>query len=77
MQKHFIKRPGAHVQVPNNGKILFTIENGDEEDILPLAKRFAQIGYQVFTTRKQHHTLRITEFTSIKKHPISMNSTAS
>ena len=41
---------GAHVQVPNNGKILFTIENEDEEDVIPLAKRFTQIGYQIFTT---------------------------
>ena len=41
---------GAHIQVPNDGKILFTIENGDEKEVLPLAKRFAQIGYQVFTT---------------------------
>ncbi|MCI6368292.1 MAG: carbamoyl-phosphate synthase large subunit, partial [Limosilactobacillus reuteri] len=24
--------------------------NGDEKEVLPLAKRFAQIGYQVFTT---------------------------
>lgn len=41
---------GAHIQVPNDGKILFTIENGDEKEVLPLAKRFAQIGYQIFTT---------------------------
>ncbi len=41
---------GAHIQVPNDGRILFTIENGDEKEVLPLAKRFAQIGYQIFTT---------------------------
>ena len=41
---------GAHIQLPNYGKVLFTIEDGDEEDVLPFAKRFADIGDQILTT---------------------------
>lgn len=41
---------GAHIQLPNYGKVLFTIEDGDEENVLPFAKRFADIGDQILTT---------------------------
>ena len=41
---------GAHIQLPNYGKVLFTIEDVDEEDVLPFAKRFADIGDQILTT---------------------------
>lgn len=40
----------AHIKLPNYGKVLFTIEDGDQETILPLAKRFAKIGWQILTT---------------------------
>ncbi|WP_076460418.1 carbamoyl-phosphate synthase large subunit [Limosilactobacillus caccae] len=41
---------GAHIQVPNYGRVLFTIEENDQEVTLPIVRRFAKIGYQVLTT---------------------------
>lgn len=35
---------GAHIHLPDHGKVLITSEEGDEEAILPLAKRFTNIG---------------------------------
>ncbi|WP_251546350.1 carbamoyl-phosphate synthase large subunit [Limosilactobacillus caecicola] len=42
---------GAKMQLPENGNVLLTIEDNDKEQILPLAKRFAGIGYRILATR--------------------------
>ncbi|MGQ5709374.1 carbamoyl-phosphate synthase large subunit [Lactobacillus sp. PSON] len=41
---------GAKMKLPENGNVLLTIEDQDKEKILPIAKRFAQIGYRIFAT---------------------------
>lgn len=41
---------GAKMQLPENGNVLLTIENHDKQAILPLAKRFARIGYRILAT---------------------------
>ena len=41
---------GANMQIPDSGNILLTIEDRDKQEILPIAKRFAQIGYRIFAT---------------------------
>jgi carbamoyl-phosphate synthase large subunit len=58
---------GAHIQVPNYGKVLFTIEENDQEVILPIVRRFAKIGYQVLTTP--------TTATFLKEHGIHVATT--
>ena len=61
---------GANMQIPDSGNILLTIEDRDKEEILPIAKRFAQIGYRIFATSgtaaflEQHH-LHITHVDKI------------
>ncbi|CDA27768.1 carbamoyl-phosphate synthase large chain [Lactobacillus amylovorus CAG:719] len=42
---------GAKMQLPENGNVLLTIEDRDKEKILPIAKRFARIGYRIFATK--------------------------
>ena len=42
---------GAKMQLPDNGSVLLTIEDNDKETILPLAKRFALIGYRLLATK--------------------------
>lgn len=42
---------GAKMQLPENGNVLLTIEDKDKEKILPIAKRFARIGYRIFATK--------------------------
>lgn len=52
---------GANMQIPDSGNILLTIEDRDKQEILPIAQRFAQIGYRIFATSgtasflKQNH----------------------
>lgn len=52
---------GANMQIPDSGNILLTIEDRDKQQILPITRRFAQIGYRIFATSgtasflKQNH----------------------
>ena len=41
---------GAKMRLPENGNVLLTIEDNDKQAILPLAKRFAGIGYRILAT---------------------------
>ena len=64
---------GANMQIPDSGNILLTIEDRDKQEILPIAQRFAQIGYRIFATSgtasflKQNH-LPITLVDKIHQH---------
>ena len=64
---------GANMQIPDSGNILLTIEDRDKQEILPIAQRFAQIGYRIFATSgtasflKQNH-LHITLVDKIHQH---------
>lgn len=49
---------GAKMQLPENGNVLLTIEDKDKEKILPIAKRFARIGYRIFATKGTADFLR-------------------
>ncbi|MDO4903678.1 MAG: carbamoyl-phosphate synthase large subunit [Limosilactobacillus sp.] len=42
---------GAKMQLPDNGSLLLTIEDNDKQTILPLAKRFALIGWRLLATK--------------------------
>lgn len=42
---------GAKMKLPDNGSVLLTIEDNDKQTILPLAKRFALIGYRLLATK--------------------------
>ena len=49
---------GANMQIPDSGNVLLTIEDRDKQAILPVAKRFAQIGYRIFATSGTANFLR-------------------
>lgn len=49
---------GAKMKLPENGNVLLTIEDRDKEEILPIAKRFAKIGYRIFATKGTANFLR-------------------
>ncbi|GFZ26736.1 carbamoyl-phosphate synthase large subunit [Lactobacillus corticis] len=42
---------GCNMHLPENGNVLLTIEDRDKATILPIAKRFARIGYRLFATK--------------------------
>lgn len=55
---------GANMLVPDMGSVLLTIEDGDKQAILPLAQRFAAIGWRLFATEGtsaflRHHGLHV------------------
>ena len=61
---------GAHMELPENGNVLLTIEDQDKEKILPLAKRFSSIGYRIFATEGtakflQEHQLHVELVTKV------------
>lgn len=41
---------GAKMLLPDNGSVLLTIEDADKQRVLPLAQRFARIGYRLLAT---------------------------
>lgn len=49
---------GAKMKLPENRNVLLTIEDRDKEEILPIAKRFAKIGYRIFATKGTANFLR-------------------
>lgn len=49
---------GAKMQLPENGNVLLTIEDRDKEKVLPIAQRFALIGYRIFATAGTAQFLR-------------------
>ncbi len=49
---------GAKMKLPENGNVLLTIEDRDKQAILPIAKRFARIGYRIFATKGTAEFLR-------------------
>lgn len=61
---------GAHMELPENGNVLLTIEDQDKDKILPLAKRFSSIGYRIFATEGtakflQEHQLHVELVTKV------------
>lgn len=49
---------GAKMKLPEYGNVLLTIEDRDKQAILPIAKRFARIGYRIFATKGTAEFLR-------------------
>ncbi len=49
---------GANMKIPDNGNVLLTIEDRDKGKILPIAERFAKIGYRIFATKGTAEFLR-------------------
>lgn len=49
---------GAKMVLPEYGNVLLTIEDRDKEAILPIAQRFAKIGYRLFATEGTTQFLR-------------------
>lgn len=48
----------AGTKIPVHGSVLFTIADKDKQDLLPLAKGFADIGYGIYATKGTARFLR-------------------
>lgn len=49
---------GAGVQLPKHKNMVITVRDEDKEEILPIAGRFAALGYSIFATRGSWKALR-------------------
>ena len=43
---------GAGVKLPKYKNMIITVRDEDKEDVIPIAKRFAEVGYRIFSTRR-------------------------
>lgn len=42
---------GAGVKLPKYKNMIITVRDEDKEDVIPIARRFAEVGYRIFSTR--------------------------
>ena len=49
---------GAGVELPHYYKMVITVKDEDKEDIVPIAKRFSEIGYKIYATRGTYEALQ-------------------
>ncbi len=49
---------GAGIQLPKYRNMVVTVKDEDKKDIVPIAKRFAAVGYRIFATRGTYLALK-------------------
>ena len=49
---------GAGVVLPKHKKIIMSVKDADKQEIIPLAKRFEKLGYEIYATRSTADVLR-------------------
>ena len=49
---------GAGIQLPKYKNMVITVKDEDKQDIVPIAKRFAAVGYRIFATRGTYIALK-------------------
>lgn len=49
---------GAGIQLPKYGNMVITVKDEDKETIVPIARRFAALGYRIFATRGTYCALK-------------------
>jgi carbamoyl-phosphate synthase large subunit len=49
---------GAGVKLPKYYNMVITVKDEDKEDIIPIAKRFEAVGYNIYSTRGTYNVLK-------------------
>ncbi len=65
---------GAGVDLPRTKKMICTVKDSDKEELIPIAKRFAEIGYTIYATRSTAKALNDHGVPAIKINKISAGS---
>ncbi len=65
---------GAGVNLPKNNKMIITVNDADKKEIVPIAKRFADLGYEIYSTRRTAEVLNENGVKAIKVNSISQES---
>ena len=61
---------GAGVILPKHKKLIMSVKDADKQEIIPLAKRFEKLGYEVYATRSTADVLRANGVDAIKVNKI-------
>ncbi|MGL5435759.1 MAG: carbamoyl-phosphate synthase large subunit [Lachnospiraceae bacterium] len=58
---------GAGVKLPKHKKMIITVRKSEQEDVVPIARRFQNVGYQIFATRS---TAKMLNANGVKALPV-------
>ena len=61
---------GAGVVLPKHKKIIISVKDADNQEVVPLAQRFEKLGYEVYATRSTADVLRKNGVDAIKVNKI-------
>ena len=61
---------GAGIVLPKHKKIIMSVKDADKQEIIPLAKRFEKLGYEIYATRSTADVLRENGVDAIKVNKI-------
>ena len=61
---------GAGVVLPKHKKIIMSVKDADKQEIIPSAKRFEKLGYEIYATRSTADVLRKNGVDAIKVNKI-------
>ena len=61
---------GAGVVLPKHKKIIISVKDADKQEVVPLAQRFENLGYEVYATRTTAEVLRENGVNAIKVNKI-------
>ena len=61
---------GAGIKLPKYKKIIMSVKDADKQEIIPLAKRFEKLGYEIYATRSTADVLRENGVDAIKVNKI-------
>ena len=62
---------GAGVVLPKHRKMIITVKDADKQEVIPLAKRFVKLGYEIYSTRSTADVLRENGVDAIKVNKLS------
>lgn len=62
---------GAGVVLPKHKKIIITVKDADKQEIIPLARRFEKLGYEIYATRSTAEVLRANGIDAMKVNKLS------
>ncbi|MDR1018242.1 MAG: carbamoyl-phosphate synthase large subunit [Lachnospiraceae bacterium] len=65
---------GAGIRLPKFNNMIITVADADKEEMIPIAKRFADIGYKIFATRGTYNVLHENGIKANQVHKIEEES---
>ncbi len=65
---------GSGVELPKHKKIIVSVNDADKQEMIPLAKRFEKLGYEIYATRSTADVLRENGVKAMKVNKINQES---